>query len=194
MLRRRREKRTDYKARLAFVKSRKPRLVVRRSLKNIRIQLISYEQDGDKSLLEVFSKNLIKYGWNYHGGSIPSAYLTGFLAGKMALSKGITIAFLDIGMQNSTRGSSLFVAAYGAKQAGLKVPVGNAILPSEDRIKGKHISDYASSLKKQDSKKYTKQFSSYLKANAEPEMLSQKFEEVKAKIEKEFGSKKEASE
>src|SRR3989338_2449560 len=128
MLRRRREKRTYYRARLALVKSRTPRLVVRRSLKNIRIQLITYEQTGDKSLLEVFSKNLLKYGWNYHGGSIPSAYLIGFLAGKMAVNKGITSAFLDIGMQNSTKGSSLFVAAFGAKQAWLKVPVGNTIL------------------------------------------------------------------
>ena len=186
MLRRRREKRTDYKARLALVKSRAPRLVVRRSLNNIHIQVVNYVADGDKSVAETFSKNLSKYGWNYHGGSLPSSYLTGFLAGKLAVSKGINSAFLDLGMQNTTKGSSLFAAALGAKNAGLKIPIGNSILPTEDRIKGKHISAYASHLKKEDSKKYAKQFSSYIKLNADPEMLSHKFEEVKKKIEEEF--------
>ncbi len=186
MLRRRREGKTDYRARLALVKSRAARIVIRKSLNNIHIQIIAYNKTGDTTSVNVFSKKLAKYDWRYHGGSLPSAYLTGFLAGKMALSKGIKTAYLDIGLQTSTKGSVLYAAALGAKDAGLGVPIGKEILPSQDRVSGKHIAHYAETLKKADQAKYNKQFSHYAKNNIEIEKIPQKFTEAKEKINGEF--------
>lgn len=192
MLKRRREKKTDYRARLALVKSMQARLVVRRSLDNIHIQLVEYNKAGDATKTEVFSKKLQKYGWLYHGGSVPSAYLTGFLAGKMALSKGISSAFLDIGLQTSTKGSIIYAAALGAKEAGLQIPIGSGILPSSDRLTGRHISEYAKKLK-EDPKKYSRQFSNYIKINLDPENIAKNFAEVKNKIIAEFGNMEDAA-
>ena len=45
--RRKREGRTDYKKRLAMLKSGKARLVVRKTLKNIYAQIIKYDAKGD---------------------------------------------------------------------------------------------------------------------------------------------------
>ncbi|MBI4162752.1 MAG: 50S ribosomal protein L18 [Candidatus Aenigmarchaeota archaeon] len=189
MLRRRREGRTDYRARLAMVKSRTARIVIRKSLNNIHIQVIDYSTTGDKTVINVFSKKLAKYDWKYHGGSMPSAYLIGFLAGNMALSKGIKTAYLDIGLQTSTKGSVLYAAALGAKDSGLNVPIGKDILPSQDRISGKHIAKYAEALKKSDQAKYNRQFSYYNKNNLEAEKMPEKFAETKSKINGEYSGK-----
>jgi len=40
--------RTDYRKRLSLVKSRLPRLVVRKSLKNTLAQIIEFHENGDK--------------------------------------------------------------------------------------------------------------------------------------------------
>ena len=186
MLRRRREGKTDYRARLALVKSRTARIVIRKYLRNVHIQLVNYNKDGDATAVNVFSKSLKKYDWLYHGGSLPSAYLTGFLAGKIALSKGVKEAYLDLGLQTSTKGSVLYAAALGAKDAGLSVPIGKDILPSQDRVSGKHIAQYAEILKKNDHVKYSKQFSHYSKNNLQAENMPQKFLETKDKINSEY--------
>ncbi len=189
MLRRRREGKTDYRARLALVKSRSARIVVRKSLNNVHIQVVAYNKEGDTTAVNVFSKNLAKYDWKYHGGSLPSAYLIGFLAGKIAINKGIRLAYLDIGLQTSTKGSVLYAAALGAKDAGLDVPIGKDILPPQDRVSGKHIARYAEILKKNDQAKYNKQFSYYNKNNLQVESIPQKFSEIKDKINVEYSGK-----
>jgi large subunit ribosomal protein L18 len=61
--RRRREQKTNYKKRLALLKSRKNRLVVRIFNKNIIAQLIEYSPDGDKVLASAYSQDLEKQGW-----------------------------------------------------------------------------------------------------------------------------------
>lgn len=137
--RRRREKKTDYKNRLALVKSGEIRLVVRRSLDNIRLQLIDYEPNGDKTLFSAFSQELRKLGWKYPTGNIPAAYLTGLLIGVKAKSK-VSKAILDLGIQKSTKGSRLYAALKGVLDAGVSIPHSKDILPSEERIKGSHIS------------------------------------------------------
>jgi len=43
-LKRRRKKKTNYKKRLALLKSEKARLVIRKSLSNISVQLINFEK------------------------------------------------------------------------------------------------------------------------------------------------------
>ena len=140
----------------------------------------------------IFSKALRKYGWKGHGGNLSSAYLTGYLAGLMALKKNVREANVDIGLQMSVSGSSLYAAAVGARDAGLSVPIGKEAVPKIDRISGKHIADYALKLKA-DNEKYKKQFSAYIKSGMQPENLPKHFEEVKSKIGAEFGAKSKVS-
>ena len=62
----------------------------------------------------------------------------------------------------------------------LKYCYGENILPSKDRLSGKHIANYANTIK--DEQLLKKQFGFYLKNNAELSNIVKKFEEVKDKI------------
>jgi len=95
--RRRREGKTNYRKRLALLKSGKPRVVVRKSNKNIRVQFALYDMNGDKIVASAIGTELKKYGWNYSLSNTPAAYLTGLLAGKRAIKKGLKEGVLDIG-------------------------------------------------------------------------------------------------
>ncbi|MGC8812761.1 MAG: 50S ribosomal protein L18 [Candidatus Aenigmatarchaeota archaeon] len=140
--RRRREGKTDYRRRLKLLLSKKPRFVVRKSLKYIRAHIVEFEKKGDRTLVFVLSKELKKFGWNYSCDNLPASYLTGLLAGKKALEKGIKEAVLDLGLNPSTKGSRVYACVKGALDAGLKLNVSEDVLPSEERIKGMHISTY----------------------------------------------------
>jgi large subunit ribosomal protein L18 len=61
--------------------------------------------------------------------------------GKIALSKGVKETVLDIGLYTSTKGGRMYAFAKGAIDAGLNVPCNEEMFPSEDRIKGLHISE-----------------------------------------------------
>ena len=87
--RRRREQKTDYRARLRLLKGGKPRLVIRKTSNNLTCQIISHSPEGDKTLLTCNYLSLKALGWKAHGGSIPSAYLIGFLCGSRAKKLGI---------------------------------------------------------------------------------------------------------
>jgi large subunit ribosomal protein L18 len=137
--RRRREGKTNYHKRLRLLKSGKARLVVRRSNTAIRAQLVLYEPSGDKVLAQASSADLQRAGWNAGMKSVPAAYLVGYLAGVRAKKAGVQDAIADLGLYTMTKGSRLFAAVKGAIDAGLTIPVGDDVLPSEDRIKGEHI-------------------------------------------------------
>jgi len=139
--RRRREGKTDYRKRLALLKSGKPRVVVRKSNKNIRVQFALYEREGDRIVASATGNDLRKYEWGYSLSSTPAAYLTGLLAGKRALKNGIKEGVLDIGLYTPVRGAKIFAALKGVVDAGVDVPHSEEILPSEDRLYGKHIAD-----------------------------------------------------
>ncbi|MHC1590658.1 MAG: 50S ribosomal protein L18, partial [Candidatus Helarchaeales archaeon] len=150
--RRRREGKTDYYYRRRLLTSRIPRFVVRKSLKYINIQIATAELIGDKILVCAHSSELKKkYGWPYNCKNIPAAYLTGLLAGYKAQKAGIEKAILDIGIYRPIVHSKLFAALKGAIDSGFDIPHGDGIFPTEDRIKGKHIEDYASLLSEQSS-------------------------------------------
>lgn len=142
MLRRRREQKTDYEQRLALLKSGLPRLVVRKSLNGFCVQLIEYGVKGDRVIAETNSSALRGIGWNGHCGNIPAAYLSGLYIAKLAKNKNVKEAVLDIGMQSSTKGNSLYAVAKGANDGGLNVPLDNEMVPSMDRITGKKIDEY----------------------------------------------------
>lgn len=144
---RRRLGKTDYEKRLKLLFSKKPRLVVRRSLKYIKVQIIDFDTKGDKTLASASSQELKKLNWKFNSDNLPSAYLTGVLIGKKSLEKGIKEAILDIGLYSSPKGSRVFAVAKGAIDAGLKVPCGEEIFPSEERISGQHIAEYKEKFK-----------------------------------------------
>jgi len=139
--RRRREGKTNYRKRLALLKSGKPRVIVRKSNKYIRVQFALYDYNGDKIVASAMSSDLKKYGWQYSCSNTPAAYLTGLLAGKRALKRGIEEGVLDIGLHTPRKGAKVFAALKGVVDAGIDVPYGEEILPSEDRLYGKHIDE-----------------------------------------------------
>ncbi len=180
--RRRREGKTDYRVRKKLVMSKKPRLVIRKSLKHLHLQLIEVKVNGDIVLAQANTKELSKYGWKGGTGNLPAAYLAGLLLGKRALSKGIKNAILDLGRYSITKGSRLFAALKGALDAGMDIPHNEEILPDEEHIKGVHIAKYAMLLQKENPSKYQAHFSNYIKMNLPPEKIVEHFEEIKNKI------------
>jgi large subunit ribosomal protein L18 len=78
--RRRREGKTDFRARLALIKSNVPRAAVRRSLKNVQVQFIEFTMEGDKILASSTTAELKKFGWERAAGNVTGAYLVGYLA------------------------------------------------------------------------------------------------------------------
>lgn len=183
-LKRKRKFKTNYKKRLAFLKSNKVRVVIRKSLNNIIVQLVEFGPKGDRIVNSTHSRNLKKFGWKAHLGNIPSAYLTGYLCGIKAKGKKIKEIIFDMGLYRPTKGSILYAALKGLIDAGLDVPHNKKIFPIEEQIKGKIISDFAKNLKKSDEEKYKKQFSKYIKEGFDIEKISEHFDEVKNKIEK----------
>ncbi len=138
---RRRLEKTDYQKRLRLLSSGKPRLVVRKSLNYITAQIIGFDKKGDKTFVGTTSRELKGFGWKFACDNLPSAYLTGLLIGKKAAEKKISEAILDTGLYPSTKGSRIYAVAKGVIDAGLKLPISEDILPSEERVKGKHISE-----------------------------------------------------
>ena len=179
--RRKREGRTHYRKRLKILLSHKYRFVVRKSLRNFQASIVEYDPKGDKVVLTVGAKALNTFGWRAGSGNIPSAYLIGYIAGKKALEKGINEAVLDIGLNNSIKGSRLYAALAGALDSGLSIPHSQDVLPSKERISGEHIMNHAQSLKNK-REKYEKQFSDYIKREFAPENIVKHFNEIKGRI------------
>jgi large subunit ribosomal protein L18 len=145
-MRRRREVRTDYHQRLRLLKSGKPRLVARKSNRHVRAQLVTTSPDGDETHASALSGNLEEYGWEAPTGNLPSAYLTGLLAGLRAQDTDVDEAVLDIGLNDATPGSKLFAVQEGAIDAGLDVPHNESVFADWSRTSGEHIAEYAESL------------------------------------------------
>ncbi|MEK6940337.1 MAG: 50S ribosomal protein L18 [Nanoarchaeota archaeon] len=172
---RKKQGRTDYKTRLRLVSSRNIRLVIRKSLKHITLQIIDYHEDGDKVIITLTSRELQKYGWNIPTGNIPSAYLTGLLLAKKAKGKKITHAILDIGLSKSHKGGVIYAALKGSVDGGLIIPYSDVVFPKEDRINGSHIGVYSKNAK-------SPQFKSYEKSGVKANELPSLFDTTKKKI------------
>jgi large subunit ribosomal protein L18 len=138
--RRKQEGKTDYKVRLALLKSKKLRLVVRKSNKNVSAQLAKYDEKGDVIVYSAHSSELKKYGWDISKSSTPAVYLVGLLLGVKAKGEE---AILDIGLQNPIKGAKMFAVLKGAADGGLVIPFSEEVLPKKERLEGKHLSDNA---------------------------------------------------
>ena len=140
--RRRREGKTDYYQRTRLIVADVPRMVVRKTNRHIIVQLVTAELDGDRTLVAANSAELEKYGYKGSTSSTPAAYLTGMLFAVKAKKAQQESAILDIGLNRATPGARVFAALKGAVEAGLEIPHGEEILPSDERAKGAHIAAY----------------------------------------------------
>ena len=175
--RRRRQGLTNYKKRLALVKSGLGRAVVRKTNKRIISQIVEYGEKGDRITASADSIELMKkYGWPSRSNK-PTAYLTGLLLAKKAKKQAETV--LDIGISTPVKGSIPFVFARGCVDGGMKLK--GTFEVKEEAYNASLIAKYAESLKA-DEQKRKKQFGAYLKNKVEPESLPKLFNEVKAKI------------
>ena len=142
MKRRRRECRTDYKARRILLESGIPRIVVRRTNKYFILQAVESVEAQDKVIATVTSKELLKNGWDVKAGgslkSIAAGYLIGILMAKK-LKKGKYI--VDLGMARTLKGSRVFAVVKGLVDGGLDISANEKVFPSEDRLNGEHLKD-----------------------------------------------------
>ena len=113
---------------------------MRKTLKSIILQLVEFNETGDKTIVSAVGKELSKFGWTASLGNLPSAYLTGFLLAKKAKGKADE-AIVDIGLQHPAKGGRLFAALKGAVEGGLNVKVDESAFPSQERLDGKHIDE-----------------------------------------------------
>ncbi len=137
--RRRRECRTDYKARRILLSSNLPRIVVRITNKYFIIQAVESSEAQDRVVATITSKKLLDNGWDKKKAgslkSIPAGYLTGILMAKK-LGKGRFI--MDLGMARTGKGGRIFAVVAGLIEGGLDIPVNDKVFPSEDRLMGEH--------------------------------------------------------
>ncbi len=164
-VKRRMEGKTDYKARMALLKSRIARLVIRKTNKYIIAQVVESKEARDFTKTYVNSKELIKFGWRFSLKNIPSCYLTGILLGKKLQKNKIKKVILDIGLARSTKESRIYAVVKGILDMGIEIPHSEKILPGEKRIFGEHI-------------------------QKNKEIIAKKFNEVKNKIMKEIKEEK----
>lgn len=141
--RRRFEAKTDYKSRLALLKSESPRLVIRKTNKYLIAQIVQTDTAQDKVICGITSKILISKGWPSElSGSLKNlsaCYLTGFLLGKETLKKGIKKAILDAGMHINVKNSRIYAVLKGVIDAGLEISHTNEVLPEMESIKNDKV-------------------------------------------------------
>jgi large subunit ribosomal protein L18 len=189
--RRRREGKTDYKARRALIVSKLPRVVTRPSLKHMNVQVVEATPSGDKIIASANSQELQTYGWQAPCGNVPSAYLTGLLCGRRAATQNVRKVVADIGLSQPTKGARVFAALKGVVDAGVEVPHDSEKLPDEKRMTGQHIATYAKHLATSDSERYHTAFSKYLQAKLAPEDLAEHFAAAREKITGQTGEEKQ---
>lgn len=180
---RRREGKTNYYKRYEMIKSNKIRAVIRKTNKYVMVQFVYATAVGDFTIAAAHSRELVRlFGWKGGTKSTPAAYLTGLLAGLRAKKLGISYAIPDIGLHRPTKGAKIFAAIKGIRDAGIEIPSSEEMFPSEDRIRGLVIAEYAKTLSESDPEKYNRQFSAIIRNGLDPRNLPQHFEEVYQKI------------
>jgi len=132
---------------------------------------------------------LTKFGWMGSRKNIPAAYLTGLLAGLKAKDK-VKEAILYTGLRRFVPNSRIAAVVKGLLDAGISIPMDHETLPSEDRLKGKHIADYAKYLLERDKDLYSERFSNLISKALNPESIPEHFEDIRKKIMKGFKVKK----
>jgi len=143
---RRRKQLTNYRKRLKLIMSGKPRFVVRISNKYVNCQFIKYKPDGDVTIAQFNTIKLSDYGFK-GSKNLQSAYLGGFVSGLKALKKGVKKAVLDIGLKTSVKNSRIYASLKGAIEAGVNIPAGKGVMPSDELLKKDELVDVIKKIK-----------------------------------------------
>jgi len=178
-LKRIRNNKTNYRKRKAILISKRNFVTIKVSNQNIHCQFIQPAMNGDLVLAHASSKELEKYGWKGSLNNLSASFLVGFILGKKMISKKIDSAILYTGKTAFT--SKVAACLKGIADAGINIPLSEESLPSDDRINGAHVSQYANNLK-ENKEHYEKQFSKLLSNHISPEDYSKHFEEIKDQV------------
>lgn len=178
-LKRIRSDKTNYRKRAALLIGRHSFVTVKVSDQNVAAQVLKPTPTGDIVIASAHSRELAKQDWKGAFNNLPACYLTGLLMGKKTLEKGVKNAVLYIGKDHFT--SRVAACLKGIVDSGVTMPVSEESLPLEERITGRHIAKYASTLK-EDQEEYNSRFSAILKNGLKPEDYPTHFEEVRSKI------------
>lgn len=172
--RRRNSSLTNYKRRLALVKSDLDRVVVRESNTKISAQIVGYTEKGDIVKASADSLSLKTYEWPSRANR-PTAYLTGMLLAKNAKKLGNHEYVLDVGLSASTKGSIPFVFAKGCVDNGLRL---KGTFNMESKLyDGSQIAKFAA-----EKQKNKAQFTGYSKDNVKVFDLPDLFQKVAQQI------------
>lgn len=140
--RRRREQKTDYKKRLAVLKSKKDRVVLRVTNALVKAQVIRYDKDGDKTIAAATSKELKALGYSGNTKNTPAIYLTTLLLAQKAKKKDIKEVILDLGARNYKSGNKIFAGLKAIVDSSLDCPHDEKAFPKIERIEGKVVAEY----------------------------------------------------
>ena len=117
--------------------SKRDFITINVSNENTQVQILKPEITGDRVVASAHSRFLLKDGWKGSRKNIPASYLTGYLAGKKALSKGVDTAIVYTGTRKYTQ--RIAAGVKGVVDAGVKVPSNEETFPPEERINGEHL-------------------------------------------------------
>jgi large subunit ribosomal protein L18 len=181
-LKRIRTHKTNYRKRQALLISKQDFVTIKITNQNVIAQVLKPEIQGDIVRVSTHSRELRRYGWKGSLNSLPACYLVGLVLGRKALEKGVDKAVLYIGNKPFT--SRIAACMKGIVQAGINIPISSESYPTEHRLNGQHIAEYALKIKTEDINKYNKYFSSLLREGLVPENYQSHVEEITARIQK----------
>jgi large subunit ribosomal protein L18 len=179
-LKRIRTHKTNYRKRQALLISKQDFVTIKITNQNVIAQVLKPEIQGDIVRVSTHSRELRRYGWKGSLNSLPACYLVGLVLGRKALEKGVDKAVLYIGNKPFT--SRIAACMKGIVQAGINIPISSESYPTEHRLNGQHIAEYALKIKTEDINKYNKYFSSLLREGLVPENYQSHVEEITARI------------
>ncbi|GJD08415.1 60S ribosomal protein L5 [Galdieria sulphuraria] len=206
--RRRREGKTDYRARLKLItqdlrkySSPKYRLVVRFTNRDIVCQFVYARLEGDHILSAAYAHELPRYGIKVGLTNFAAAYATGLLLARRTLKKlNLDEVYVgkesvdDVGLIRTTTGNKVFAAMKGAVDGGVDIPHNEKRFPKYTkeegfkpeelryRIFGQHIADYMRQLAEEDKTLYEARFSQYIKAGVGPDDLEEMYKQAHSRI------------
>ncbi|MFQ5951280.1 MAG: 50S ribosomal protein L18 [Candidatus Geothermarchaeales archaeon] len=182
VLRRRRESRTDYAARKKLLLSGQSMLVTRKTSKYVYASICLPSGKGDVTLASACSKELSDAFDLVSLRNLPSAYLTGLLAGRRARERNLKTAVVCLGPAWSPNASIPFAVAQGCVDAGLKIPVGGQAEVDQDRLRGQHIAQFSKKLRETGEERFSEVFSRYARLGVDPQTLPETVDSIKLRI------------
>lgn len=140
---------TDYLKRKRFLESKKPRIILRKTNRQIILQYVESKIAQDFVKYGVSSSALLEYGWpKEKSGSLKSlgaCYLTGLLFGKKIAKE--KEAVIDTGLIRNTKGSKLHAAIKGIADSGFKISSNPEMYPEEKRINSDNLKSFFESVR-----------------------------------------------